>query len=291
MTLKFPPEWRFRPPAGGTINTATIPNEAIDDFVNLVRKVVTQGDRKELLEHFKVHFSIANGTTPVLSSSAGWAETDLRTLMEDAAGNAPLFLEAYYDACEAIRRWPGKLSAPDVGIINEICGTHGIGYEIKPPALLLRDANARVISVPERPSTLDEKASEILTESLRHSEELLQAGRGREAVQEALWLLETVATAFRGMETGSGKIGGRYFNRIVAELRQSAHGTTLDRVLDWTTSVHGYLSSPTGGAVRHGLDLREGLELSLNEARLFCNLIRSFLSYLLSEHHRLTTAD
>lgn len=147
--------------------------------------------------------------------------------MEDAAGNAPLFLEAYYDACEAIRRWPGKLSAPDVGIINEICGTHGIGYEIKPPALLLRDANARVISVPERPSTLDEKASEILTESLRHSEELLQAGRGREAVQEALWLLETVATAFRGMETGSGKIGGRYFNQVLLNSANQLTGRRL----------------------------------------------------------------
>jgi hypothetical protein len=288
MALTFPPAWRFRPPTSATLNTSTVPDEAIGEFMGLLRKVVTQGDRHELLEHFKVHFSIANGTTPIRSSSADWAETDLFTLMEDAAVNPPLYLEAYYDACEAIRRWPGDLFAPEAEMINEVCRKHGIGYELRPPALVLRDANAAVIPVPERPPTLAEKGLEILTESLRHCEELLEGGRGREAVQETLWLLETVATAFRGMDTGSGTIEGRYFNRIVAELRQSAHGTTLDRALEWASSVHGYLSSPTGGGVRHGLDLREGLELSANEARLFCNLMRSFLSYLLSEHERLT---
>ncbi len=291
MTLQFPPAWRFRPPEGGTLETATIPDDAIGDFMNLVRKVVTQGDRKDFFEHYKVHFSLANGTTPIYSSSASWAETDLYELMEDAAANAPLFIEAYYDASEAIRRWPGDLFAPDADMINEVCRKHGVGYEIKPPALVLRDANAAVISVPERPPTLAEKANEILTESLQRSEELLEAGRGREAVQETLWLLETVATAFRGMDTGSGTIEGKYFNKIVAELRQGVHGTTLDRVLDWATSVHGYLSSPTGGGVRHGLDLSEGLQLSHNEARLFCNLIRSFLSYLLAEHQRLMADD
>jgi hypothetical protein len=288
VTLKFPPAWRFRPPTSDVLNTLTIPDEAIGEFMGLVKKVVTQGDRQEFLEHFKVHFSIANGTTPLNSSNASWAETDLLRLMEDAATNPPLFLEAYYDACEAIRRWPGDLFAPDAEIINEVCRTHGIGYELRPPALILKDSNAAVVPVPERPPTLAEKAGEILTQSLRHSEELLEAGRGREAVQEALWLLETVATAFRGIDTGSGTIEGKYFNRIVAELRQAAHGSTLDRALAWASSVHGYLSSPTGGGVRHGLDLREGLELSPTESRLFCNLIRSFLSYLLSEHQRLT---
>ena len=58
-------------------------------------------------------------------------------------------------------------------------------------------------------------------------------------------------------------------------------------MLDGVTSVHGYLSSPTGGGVRHGLDLSKGVELGPNEARLFCNLIRSYLSFLLAEHERL----
>jgi hypothetical protein len=52
-------------------------------------------------------------------------------------------------------------------------------------------------------------------------------------------------------------------------------------------SVHGYLSSPTGGGVRHGLDLQEGVQVSENEARLFCNLIRSYVGFLLVEHERM----
>jgi hypothetical protein len=96
-----------------------------------------------------------------------------------------------------------------------------------------------------------------------------------------------VATAFRGIETETGTIEGKYFNKIAKELRFAHSGKTLDMALEWAANLHGYLSSPTGGGVRHGLDLKEGLELSLNEARLFFNLIRSFVSFLLSEYERL----
>jgi hypothetical protein len=128
----------------------------------------------------------------------------------------------------------------------------------------------------------------MLQQSLRRSEELLTAGHGREAVQESLWLLETVATAFRGLPTGTESVGGRYFNQIAQELRRANPGTTLSRALEWMTALHGYLSSPTGGGVRHGLDLNEGVPVSANDARLFCNMIRSYLHYLLAEHERLT---
>jgi hypothetical protein len=110
-----------------------------------------------------------------------------------------------------------------------------------------------------------------LQRSLRPAEDLLEQGHGREAVQETIWLLETVTTAFRNVETESVTVEGKFFNRIVRELRHAHAGTPLDRILEWATALHGYLSSPTGGAVRHGLDLREGLELSPSEARLFCN--------------------
>ena len=51
--------------------------------------------------------------------------------------------------------------------------------------------------------------------------------------------------------------------------------------------LHGYLSSPTGGGVRHGVDLNEGMEFGITEARLYCNLIRSYLTFLIAEHERL----
>jgi hypothetical protein len=144
-----------------------------------------------------------------------------------------------------------------------------------------------MVPVPERPPTLAEHARDILQASLRRAEDLLSEGRGREAVQETLWLLETIATAFRGADSGTGTVEGKYFNEIVKDLRRLHPGTTLERVLRWASEVHGYLSSPTGGGVRHGLDLHSGVELSVGEARLFCNLVRSYLSFLLLEHERL----
>ena len=49
----------------------------------------------------------------------------------------------------------------------------------------------------------------------------------------------------------------KYFNEIVAELRASSRGTPRAEILRWLKMLHGYLSSPTGGGVRHGVDLAE----------------------------------
>lgn len=53
-------------------------------------------------------------------------------------------------------------------------------------------------------------------------------------------------------------------------------------------TMYGYLSSPGGGQIRHGMNLRDDIQLNRNEARLYCNLIRSYVEYLLGEHERLT---
>jgi len=287
MVLKFPANWRFRLPHSERLHIDQIPDEAVHDFMGMIRKTATQGDLQEYLEHFKRFFCATNGNSHSRSSNASWAETDLQAEMFLAADNAPLFIEAFYDACESIRRRPEDLFAPDQNMINEICHKHSIGYEIIPPDLKLTENTAPIVHVPERSTTLTEKALEILHKSLQSGEELLSEGRSREALQETLWLLETVSTGFRGLDTETGSIEGKYFNRIVKELRASHSGKTLDRALEWMENLHGYLSSPTGGGVRHGLDLKDGLELSANEARLFFNLIRSYISFLLLEHERL----
>ena len=121
---------------------------------------------------------------------------------------------------------------------------------------------------------------------LQASDRALNESNGRQAVQELLWLLETISTAFRSPEILDGSIQGRYFNKIIGELRQHGLGHQT-HILQWMMTLHGYLSSPTGGGVRHGVDLKEGLELGINEARLYCNLIRSYLTFLISEHERL----
>jgi hypothetical protein len=222
------------------------------------------------------------------SSSASWAETDLHSYINEAAKNAPLFIAAFYDGCESLRAKNPEFYTPDAGMINAILSKHGVKFEIRPPLLVARDTLAIAIPVTERALSLDEEAQEIIQESLRQSEQLLSEGRDRQAIQEILWLLETVSTAFQGMGTGSGTVQGKYFNKIAEDLRKHYKGKTLDQVLSWVTTLHGYLSSPTGGGIRHGTDLKTGLALQPNEARLFCNLIRSYISFLLVEYERLS---
>jgi hypothetical protein len=290
VPLKFKGEWRFTPPGDGKFRNQQIPSGAVEACLDLIMKVATQGKRQEALEHFKGYFCEASGATHVWSSSVSWSETDLRNYAVQAAANAPLFIEAFYDACRTFAGDDPDLYAPDATKINALLGEYEVGYEIRPPRLVLRETEAPLVPVAERPSTLAEKAVEVLQTSLRRSEALLGEGRGREAVQESLWLVESVATAFQGVETASGTVEGRYFNQIVKDLRKRSPGTTLDRVLEWLTALHGFLSSPTGGGVRHGLDLRKGVSIGSNEARLCCNLIRSYLSFLLCEHERMVNA-
>ena len=145
------------------------------------------------------------------------------------------------------------------------------------------------VEVPETPLSLDQEAREIIQQSLSQSEEYLTAGQNRQAVQEVLWLLETVSTVFQGIDMGNGAtVQGKYFNKIIEDLRKHKHGTTLDQVLEWVTKLHGYLSSPTGGGIRHGRHVKTGVATEPHEARLFCNLVRSYISYLIAEHERLT---
>jgi hypothetical protein len=71
--------------------------------------------------------------------------------------------------------------------------------------------------MPAQPTSLAEQAQELIQQSQAQSEQLLLEGRPRQAVQEVLWLLETVVTAFRGLDAGAGTVQGKYFNTIVAD--------------------------------------------------------------------------
>jgi hypothetical protein len=277
--LKFNGAWRYDAPA-------SIPREVIDDFFRLIGKIAAQGDRQELLEHFKSYFAEATGAAPSRSSSASWAETDLQQYMWKAAENAPMFIEAFYDGCEALRQ-NTSIAPPDVKIVNRILSKHKISFEIRPPNLASRGEPMETVPVVRETPSVDDEVNERIQASLSESEKLLSEGRARPAVQEVLWLLETVSTAFQGLDTGSGTVQGKYFNKIVGDLRRHSQGTTLDQVLEWVTTLHGYLSSPTGGGIRHGTHLKAGVETRPHEARLFCNLIRSYIDFLLKEHRRL----
>lgn len=107
-------------------------------------------------------------------------------------------------------------------------------------------------------------------------------------MQEILWLMESVVTAFKGLSTGEATIEGKYFNKIVQELRAQKKGQTIEQALSWLSALHGYLSSPTGGGVRHGVDLKSGITIDADEGRLYCNLIRSYVTFLMAEHERMS---
>lgn len=283
MGLRFPGAWRFTPPADGKYINSTIPDALIWEAVEAIDKIAGQGDRWWVLEHFKSHFG--NSTK---SSSESWAESDLQSAMRHSAQTPPMFIESFLSGCESIRNRADGWYAPDASFVNALLSKHHVGYVIRGEELLVREIDGTPIPVPVETPTIAETNRNLITSSLRRSEELLAEGRPREAVQETLWLLETVATAFRGAETESGKVEGKYFNHIVRELRTKRSGTTLERVLDWVTAMHGFLSSPKGGAVRHGIDLKEGVSLDLHEARLFCNLTRSYILFLLNEYESIT---
>lgn len=278
--LNFNGSWRFDSPG-------EIPQGVSNAFSELIGRIAAQGHRQDIVEHFKSYFGDACGTSTSWSSSASWAETDLYRYMQDAAKNAPLFVEAFYEACESLRTHHPELGLHDLARINRVLFENQAGYEIRPPDLISLNPHVPIV-VPERAASLDEQAQQVIQKSLKDSEELLAEGRNRQAVQEILWLLETVSTAFQGLDTDAGTVQGKYFNKIAANLRSHHRGQTLDQVLNWVTTLHGYLSSPTGGGVRHGADLKAGVALRPNEARLFCNLIRSYITFLLTEHERLS---
>lgn len=277
--LHFDGAWRFDSPG-------PIPDAVLDAFDDLIGKIVAQGERRSLLEHFKGHFASAAGVPHYHSSSTSWAEDDLRQLLPQAAANAPLFIEAFYDACEELRARNPTMGLPDVGRINRILAEHNASYRIEPPNLIASAAHPP-IAVPEKPPSLSAQAQEIIQSSLQTSERLLAEGKSRPAVQEILWLLETVVTAFRGMETDDGTVQGTYFNTIVRDLREKGRGKRLDQILGWMMTLHGYLSAPKGGGIRHGADLKEGIAVDPNEVRLYCNLIRSYITFLIAEHGKL----
>src|SRR6185369_10112904 len=130
--------WRFTPPADSRFRNQTIPGEAVQEFYRIVTRLSTQGDRQPILEHFKGAFCVAVGSTHMWSSNASGAETDVYRYMDEASPKTPRFLEAFCDACQTLSSVDQQYFAPDFKMINDVCQRHNVGYEIRPPDLILR---------------------------------------------------------------------------------------------------------------------------------------------------------
>lgn len=196
--------------------------------------------------------------------------------MNDAGENAPMLIEAFFDAGQSLKHQNPQFAVPDANMINHVLSSHNAGYEVSPPNPVARNPHAPV-PIEKLPPSLDAQAHEIIHRSLKQSDEYLTAGKNRQAVQEILWLLETVSTAFQGIPIGEGTIQGKYFNKIADELKQHRKGQLAEQAINWIT----------GGGVRHGATLSSDAELAPHEARLFCNLIRSYMHFLLEEYDSL----
>ncbi len=283
MPLEFDASWRFEAPPG------EVPDTLIDEFATLIARIETLVPGQATIEHFKSYFAAAAGTPSNWSSSASWAQTDLDSYIQYASSNVPLFIEAFFDACEALRH--DGVAVPDLALVNRLIAESAVPYKIDPPKLVFTGHGVAPVAVQHATPSFDRQALRVLGDAISTSEQMLAQGQGRQAVQEILWVLETIATAFRGLDTGTGTVQGKYFNRIVADLKHQNKDTHLHQVLSWIVTLHGYLSSPTGGGIRHGADVAALPSLQLHEARLFCNLIRSYVNFLIDEHARRDDRD
>lgn len=277
--MKLQPGWRFGSP--GEIDIALVRR-----FSELIGLMASQGSRRGTFEHFKGYYAGPAGRQNAYSSSESWAESDLDDFMRGAASNAPLFLEAFIEGARALAQ--SGIDIPDDAYINGLLADHGVGYRVQGDAIIASDPNAHLPTTNMVPLSLNEQGRMLVLDSFALSSRLFDEGRHRQGVQELLWLLETVSTAFRGLDTGDQTVKGKYFNEIVRALREARKGSIVEQALVWMSTMHGYLSAPSGGGIRHGQDLNTGIEMTENDAVLVANLVRSYIQFLMSEHQRMT---
>ncbi len=216
--LQFEKSWRFTSPG-------PIPRGVVNAFYDYIGKIATQGNAWGIVEQFKGAFS-GGGTGH--STSLSWAWSDLDDSTGRAATNAPLFIEAFYDTCKDLEE--GGLNVPDVALINRTLAEHEAGYELRPP-MLVATTSYTPVAVPQQTPSLAAQGRTIIEKSLDTADRLLMEGEGRRAVQELLWLLETISTAFRGKGPSDETVQGKYFNQIVSEMRGKDRGTAQNQIL------------------------------------------------------------
>ncbi|MBL0848932.1 MAG: hypothetical protein EU981_02380 [Candidatus Liberibacter ctenarytainae] len=214
--LNFDHKWNFNSPG-------KIPDPIVDEFSAIITKI-SQGQQYRI-ERFKHYFAQASGDISSPSTKIDWAHTDLEKHMNDASVNAPLFIAAFYNACKELEKDP-NIPLPTVFDINNILAKHHANYRINPPNLVALDS-IYTPAPPKIPASLDQQARERIQNSMSKSQQLMSEGMHRQAVQEALWLLESVSTAFQGIKNGENSITAKYFNKIMEVLKRNNKGTAL----------------------------------------------------------------
>ena len=179
--LQFNSAWRYDSPG-------PLPWPAVNALASIIGRLAAQGDRKRTLEHFKPFFASVSGETANVSSTVGWAQSDLDERIRAAAQNAPMFIEAFYDGCLSLKEKQPDVALPDLDHINRLLAQHDGGFQILPPNLV-PSREFQPIPVGPPPSSLDEQARATIEESLAqaqrlqldHSAQFIQPGVGHSA--------------------------------------------------------------------------------------------------------------
>jgi hypothetical protein len=145
-------------------NPGPIPDGVVYAFSEYISKIVAGHESKwRILELFKRYFGDVAGIPASTSSSVSWAETDLERFMGHAAANAPLFIDAFYSACQDLESQ--SIAVPDVHHINRTLAQCEAGYEIRPPDLVATRVHMP-IPVPEHKPSFDEQVTAIIDAAL-----------------------------------------------------------------------------------------------------------------------------
>ncbi len=123
MHLQMASELRF--PMGAT---TPLSEQSLDDFLALISRVSGPQSRKYILELFKKNFCHASRCSYSPSSSLDWAESDMVSRAQDAANDAPSFIEAVYNSLTQLAQLDATV--PTVNHINQILRKNQDPFEI-----------------------------------------------------------------------------------------------------------------------------------------------------------------
>jgi hypothetical protein len=206
-----------------------------------------------------------------------------------AADNAPAFIAAFWDGCEEVRGQYPEVGLPDVDIVNGILFDHGVPYEIRPPELLARNPQTPIpVQAPEK--SIGERSVELVHASLVQADRLLLEQRHARPCRISSGSLRPCRLRSRGSAPGPERSRANMSTTSSGTCAPSTPAARWPEALGWMTRMHGFLSSPSGGDVRHGTQLAADVSPTLKEAHLYCNLTRSYIGYLLAEIADLNSA-
>ncbi|MCH8493677.1 MAG: abortive infection family protein [Idiomarina sp.] len=271
MPIEMPVELRF--PMGGT---TPLTGGVVQDFISLARKASSSTiGRQQIIEKFKEFFAIASGDQYAKSSNLSWAESDLEYHADRAASDAPGFIAAFCDACEALENW--EVAVPGHQYVNNILEKHSVPYRVIENQLVATDEH---ISPPDPViGTAESTVSRALADAkalVGHSDASSAIDRAHTALHG--YLLELCDNASIPVENDAS------LSRVFKVLRQSHSALTPDgpRASDVTKILQSFAASIDAlSTIRNRASLAHANELlDEPEATVALNAVYTIFRYV-----------